>query len=119
MDEVRRKLLANRDEGLDDFILWMNRGGAIPQREVLRSMELFAKELMPELRAGHTRARRVTGPPSTAGGADGGPSAGPPRLKQPLASAGTESEEVTWRDAGSRQLVAIETRRFEAMRSSR
>ena len=29
---------------------WMNRGGAIPQREVLASMELFAKEVIPEFR---------------------------------------------------------------------
>ncbi len=35
---------------MNDFIVWMNRSGAIPQREVLASMELFAKEVIPEFR---------------------------------------------------------------------
>lgn len=36
-----------REEGMKNFILWFNRGGAIPQRAVLDSMELFAAKVMP------------------------------------------------------------------------
>ena len=28
----------------------MNRGGAVPQKDILRSMELFANEVMPQVR---------------------------------------------------------------------
>jgi alkanesulfonate monooxygenase SsuD/methylene tetrahydromethanopterin reductase-like flavin-dependent oxidoreductase (luciferase family) len=38
------------DTGFTKQLLWMNRGGAVPQREILRSMELFATEVIPELR---------------------------------------------------------------------
>ncbi len=34
--------------GVPNLILWFNNGGGIPQAEVLKSMELFAKEIMPE-----------------------------------------------------------------------
>ena len=48
--QLRARLRANAELGMNDFIVWMNRGGAIPQREVLASMELFAKEVIPEFR---------------------------------------------------------------------
>ena len=48
--DVLGKLEQNRDEGIHDFILWMNRGGGIAQADVLGSMELFATEIMPALR---------------------------------------------------------------------
>lgn len=47
VNEVTEKLQSSVDMGMNDFILWMNRGGAIPQREVLKSMELFAEQIMP------------------------------------------------------------------------
>jgi len=34
--------------GIPNLILWFNNGGGIPQAEVLKSMELFAKEIIPE-----------------------------------------------------------------------
>jgi alkanesulfonate monooxygenase SsuD/methylene tetrahydromethanopterin reductase-like flavin-dependent oxidoreductase (luciferase family) len=34
--------------GVPNLILWFNNGGGIPQAEVLKSMELFAAEVMPE-----------------------------------------------------------------------
>jgi alkanesulfonate monooxygenase SsuD/methylene tetrahydromethanopterin reductase-like flavin-dependent oxidoreductase (luciferase family) len=34
---------------LDKYILWMNRGGGIPQADLLHSMELFATEVMPHV----------------------------------------------------------------------
>jgi alkanesulfonate monooxygenase SsuD/methylene tetrahydromethanopterin reductase-like flavin-dependent oxidoreductase (luciferase family) len=37
-----------REEGMKNFILWFNRGGAIPQKEVLAAMELFAAKVMPQ-----------------------------------------------------------------------
>ena len=46
-ERVIEKLKKLEDEGMGNFILWMNRGGGIPQKEVLRSMELFAKKVMP------------------------------------------------------------------------
>lgn len=46
-DSVISKLRRLEQDGIENFILWMNRGGAIPQREVLRSMELFAEKVMP------------------------------------------------------------------------
>lgn len=45
------KLGALREEGMRNFILWFNRGGAIAQKEVLRAMELFAAKVMPHLRS--------------------------------------------------------------------
>jgi alkanesulfonate monooxygenase SsuD/methylene tetrahydromethanopterin reductase-like flavin-dependent oxidoreductase (luciferase family) len=36
--------------GLKNQILWMNRGGVIRQPDLLRSMELFAKEVIPRVR---------------------------------------------------------------------
>ena len=48
VEQLKTRLHANAELGMNDFIVWMNRGGAIPQREVLASMELFAKEVMPE-----------------------------------------------------------------------
>jgi alkanesulfonate monooxygenase SsuD/methylene tetrahydromethanopterin reductase-like flavin-dependent oxidoreductase (luciferase family) len=35
---------------LDKYIIWMNRGGCIPQKDVLHSMELFATKVLPEVR---------------------------------------------------------------------
>ncbi len=51
VEQLKTRLHANAELGMNDFIIWMNRGGAIPQREVLASMELFAKEVMPEFRS--------------------------------------------------------------------
>ena len=48
--EITEKLHRLDGEGIHDYILWMNRGGAIPQKEVLASMELFAKDVMPVMR---------------------------------------------------------------------
>jgi alkanesulfonate monooxygenase SsuD/methylene tetrahydromethanopterin reductase-like flavin-dependent oxidoreductase (luciferase family) len=36
--------------GLSNYILWMNRGGAVPQREFLRAMEIFADKVIPQVR---------------------------------------------------------------------
>jgi alkanesulfonate monooxygenase SsuD/methylene tetrahydromethanopterin reductase-like flavin-dependent oxidoreductase (luciferase family) len=36
--------------GLKNHLMWMNRGGLMPQRDQLRSMELFATEVMPKVR---------------------------------------------------------------------
>ena len=41
------KIEAQRALGIDNFILWMNRGGGIDQRDVLHAMDLFANEVMP------------------------------------------------------------------------
>jgi alkanesulfonate monooxygenase SsuD/methylene tetrahydromethanopterin reductase-like flavin-dependent oxidoreductase (luciferase family) len=38
------------DTGFTRQLLWMNRGGAVPQKDILRSMELFATEVAPNLR---------------------------------------------------------------------
>ena len=35
--------------GLGNLIIWMNRGGAIPQKDLLHSMELFAEKVMPKV----------------------------------------------------------------------
>jgi alkanesulfonate monooxygenase SsuD/methylene tetrahydromethanopterin reductase-like flavin-dependent oxidoreductase (luciferase family) len=40
----------HEDTGLSKQLLWMNRGGAVPQKDILHSMELFATEVMPALR---------------------------------------------------------------------
>jgi alkanesulfonate monooxygenase SsuD/methylene tetrahydromethanopterin reductase-like flavin-dependent oxidoreductase (luciferase family) len=37
------------DTGFTKQLLWMNRGGAVPQKDILRSMELFATEVMPQV----------------------------------------------------------------------
>lgn len=50
VEQVRRRLGENAKLGMNDFILWMNRGGAIPQKQVLASMELFAREVMPDFK---------------------------------------------------------------------
>ena len=44
---VIEKLKKLEQEGMTNFILWMNRGGGISQKDVLSSMELFAKKVMP------------------------------------------------------------------------
>jgi len=49
-EEVKKRLETNRSTGMNDFILWMNRGGAIAQTDVLASMELFARDVMPAFR---------------------------------------------------------------------
>lgn len=49
--EVTDKLRQSAELGMEDFILWMNRGGAIPQHEVLKSMELFASKVMPQFQS--------------------------------------------------------------------
>jgi len=36
--------------GLKNQIMWMNRGGVIKQEDLLRSMELFAKEVLPRVK---------------------------------------------------------------------
>ena len=41
------KLGRLREEGMKNFVLWFNRGGAIAQKEVLAAMELFATKVMP------------------------------------------------------------------------
>ena len=33
--------------GLENCLLWLNRGGLMPQREVLRSMETIARDVFP------------------------------------------------------------------------
>jgi len=38
------------DTGISKQLLWMNRGGAVPQDVILSSMELFAARVMPQLR---------------------------------------------------------------------
>ena len=50
-DTVVEKLESLRDEtGVNNIICWMNFGG-LPHDAVLRSMRLFAEEVMPKLRA--------------------------------------------------------------------
>ena len=49
-DMAIEKLKGLEKEGMSNFIVWMNRGGGIPQKEILRSMELFAKKVMPAFR---------------------------------------------------------------------
>jgi alkanesulfonate monooxygenase SsuD/methylene tetrahydromethanopterin reductase-like flavin-dependent oxidoreductase (luciferase family) len=38
------------DTGMSKQLLWMNRGGAVPQKDLLRSMELFASDVIPAVR---------------------------------------------------------------------
>ena len=48
--EIVDKLHAMYEEnGFQNPILWLNRGGAIPQDELLKSMELFATKVIPEV----------------------------------------------------------------------
>jgi alkanesulfonate monooxygenase SsuD/methylene tetrahydromethanopterin reductase-like flavin-dependent oxidoreductase (luciferase family) len=36
--------------GFTKQLMWMNRGGAVPQKDILRSMELFAEKVIPQVR---------------------------------------------------------------------
>jgi alkanesulfonate monooxygenase SsuD/methylene tetrahydromethanopterin reductase-like flavin-dependent oxidoreductase (luciferase family) len=50
-DEVVEKLThLYNDRGIEKHIVWMNRGGAVPHEQVMASMRLFAKEVMPRVR---------------------------------------------------------------------
>ncbi len=44
----RERIAEMKAAGIPNLIVWFNNGGGIPQAEVLKSMELFAKEVMPE-----------------------------------------------------------------------
>lgn len=46
----RLERLTELSPGIDKYILWMNRGGSIPQREVLESIELFGTKVLPQVR---------------------------------------------------------------------
>jgi alkanesulfonate monooxygenase SsuD/methylene tetrahydromethanopterin reductase-like flavin-dependent oxidoreductase (luciferase family) len=48
-DTVARKLEAMRAAGVGHVLCWMNFGG-LPQENIRRSMELFAREVMPRFR---------------------------------------------------------------------
>ena len=48
-DTVCRHIQAMRDMGVGHVLCWMNFGG-LPQDKIRRSMELFAKEVMPHFR---------------------------------------------------------------------
>src|SRR2546426_9764638 len=48
-DTVARKIEAMRDAGVGHVLCWMNFGG-LPQDKIRRSMELFAREVMPHFR---------------------------------------------------------------------
>jgi alkanesulfonate monooxygenase SsuD/methylene tetrahydromethanopterin reductase-like flavin-dependent oxidoreductase (luciferase family) len=59
-DTVARKLeRLYEDTGMHKQLLWMNRGGAVPQEDMLRSMELFITEVAPQV--------KHLGPTSTVG----------------------------------------------------
>ena len=60
------KLGKLEEEGMKNFILWFNRGGAIPQSDLLKSMELFAAKVMP-----HFAERSAKPLPASAGGSRG------------------------------------------------
>jgi alkanesulfonate monooxygenase SsuD/methylene tetrahydromethanopterin reductase-like flavin-dependent oxidoreductase (luciferase family) len=47
---AERLLKMHQEAGWDNFILTLNRGGWMEQKEVLKSMELFAKKVMPEVK---------------------------------------------------------------------
>jgi alkanesulfonate monooxygenase SsuD/methylene tetrahydromethanopterin reductase-like flavin-dependent oxidoreductase (luciferase family) len=50
-DTVTEKLIKlHEDTGLVKQLFWMNRGGAVPQKDILHSMELFASEVIPATR---------------------------------------------------------------------
>ena len=48
-DTVARKIAAMREAGVGHVLCWMNFGG-LPQDRIRRSMELFAREVMPHFR---------------------------------------------------------------------
>ena len=48
-DTVARHIQAMRDMGIGHVLCWMNFGG-LPQDKIRRSMELFAREVMPHFR---------------------------------------------------------------------
>jgi alkanesulfonate monooxygenase SsuD/methylene tetrahydromethanopterin reductase-like flavin-dependent oxidoreductase (luciferase family) len=48
-DTVAAKLADMRDLGVGEVLCWMNFGG-LPQAHVRRSMELFAREVLPRFR---------------------------------------------------------------------
>ena len=50
-DGVAEKLnIIYESTGVYKHLMWMNRGGAVPQSEMLRSMELFAEKVIPQVR---------------------------------------------------------------------
>jgi alkanesulfonate monooxygenase SsuD/methylene tetrahydromethanopterin reductase-like flavin-dependent oxidoreductase (luciferase family) len=50
-ETVAERLTSNYEmTGMHKQLLWMNRGGAVPQKDILRSMELFANEVVPQVR---------------------------------------------------------------------
>jgi alkanesulfonate monooxygenase SsuD/methylene tetrahydromethanopterin reductase-like flavin-dependent oxidoreductase (luciferase family) len=49
IDTVARHIQAMRDMGIGHVLCWMNFGG-LPQDRIRRSMELFAREVMPHFR---------------------------------------------------------------------
>jgi alkanesulfonate monooxygenase SsuD/methylene tetrahydromethanopterin reductase-like flavin-dependent oxidoreductase (luciferase family) len=49
-DTVARHIQTMRDMGVGHVLCWMNFGG-LPQDKIRRSMELFAREVMPRFRA--------------------------------------------------------------------
>jgi alkanesulfonate monooxygenase SsuD/methylene tetrahydromethanopterin reductase-like flavin-dependent oxidoreductase (luciferase family) len=51
-DLVAEKLVKLYEStGFSKQLMWMNRGGAVPQRDILHSMELFATKVIPQVRA--------------------------------------------------------------------
>jgi hypothetical protein len=50
-DLVAEKLIKLYEStGFTKQLMWMNRGGAVPQRDILHSMELFATKVIPQVR---------------------------------------------------------------------
>jgi alkanesulfonate monooxygenase SsuD/methylene tetrahydromethanopterin reductase-like flavin-dependent oxidoreductase (luciferase family) len=47
-ERAKKRIAEMHASGIQNIILIFNQGGGIPQAEVLKSMELFAKEVMPE-----------------------------------------------------------------------
>ena len=47
-ERAKKRIADMQASGVRNIILQLNQGGGIPQAEVLKSMELFAKEVMPE-----------------------------------------------------------------------
>ncbi len=47
-ERAKKRIADMHASGVQNIILTFNQGGGIPQAEVLKSMELFAKEVMPE-----------------------------------------------------------------------
>jgi alkanesulfonate monooxygenase SsuD/methylene tetrahydromethanopterin reductase-like flavin-dependent oxidoreductase (luciferase family) len=56
-DTVARRIETMRAAGVGHMLCWMNFGG-LPQAKIRRSMELFAREVMPHFRAGDASRRR-------------------------------------------------------------